>query len=213
MRISYLHALLVLHRTFSSYPAGQRVHILGRFLTCPFLRTLQHVPEGGRVLDIGAGHGTFARLAIEAGAREVVAVEPDLRKTLGGFRHPGVSFVAAFDDAVAGSFDLITIFDVLYRMPSCEWDPLFARVHERLSPGGSLLIKEIDPEIRLKFAWNRTQERLWDRCFGLTLGSDFSYETRDQIRARLERAGFTSFATEEIGAGYPHAHVVYVAGR
>ena len=213
MRISFLRALVVLHRTFSFHPAGQRVHILGRFLTCPFLRTLHHVQAGGRVLDIGAGHGTFARLAIEAGAREVVAVEPDLRKVLGGFRQPGIRFVAAFDDAVGGTFDLITIFDVLYRMPISEWDSLISRTHSRLSTGGRLLIKEIDPGLRMKFAWNRAQERLWDKLFGLTLGTEFTYETREQFRTRLARAGFTSVAVEEIDAGYPHGHVSYVAER
>ncbi|MBI2213083.1 MAG: methyltransferase domain-containing protein, partial [Acidobacteria bacterium] len=128
MRVSYLRALTVLHQTFSSRPLAARAHILGRFLTCPFLRTLKHVPEGGRVLDIGAGHGTFARLAIEAGAASVVAVEPDVRKALAPPVHPRVRAVAAFDDAVIGEFELVTMFDVLYRVPRGEWDELFRRL-------------------------------------------------------------------------------------
>jgi len=213
MRVSYLRALTVLHQTFSSRPAATRAHILGRFLTCPFLRTLKHVPEGGRVLDIGAGHGTFARLAIEAGAASAVAVEPDLRKSLAPPIHSRVRTVAAFDDAVAGEFDLVAIFDVLYRIPRSEWDPLLARAHARIAPGGLLLVKELDPEDRLKFAWNRAQEGLWDRVFGLTLGEAFSYENASQFAERLARAGFTGFHAEPIGAGYPHSHVIYTARR
>lgn len=213
MRVSYLRALTVLHHTFSSRPPAARGHILGRFLTCPFLRTLQHVPEGGRVLDIGAGHGTFARLAIEAGAAYVVAVEPDLRKSLSPPVHPRVRFVAAFDDAVRGEFDLVTVFDVMYRIPQGGWDAIFERAYARLAPGGVLLIKELDPEDRLKFAWNRAQERLWDRFLGLTLGGAFSYETRAQIEGRFQRAGFVDFRAESIDAGYPHSHVVYTARR
>lgn len=213
MRVSYLRALTLLHHTFSSRTPAARAHILGRFLTCPFLRTLQHVPAGGRVLDIGAGHGTFARLAIEAGAASVVAVEPDLRKSLAPTIDPRIRFVAAFDDAVRGEFDLVSVFDVIYRIPPVEWDPIFERAYTRLAPGGTILVKELDPEDWLKFAWNRAQERLWDRLVGLTLGEAFSYESRAQIEERLLRAGFVDFKAESIDAGYPHSHVAYTARR
>lgn len=213
MRVSYLRALTVLHHTYSSRPAAARAHILGRFLTCPFLRTLKHVPAGGRVLDIGAGHGTFARLAIEAGAASAVAVEPDLRKSLSPPIHPRVRTIAAFDDAITGLFDLVAIFDVLYRIPADHWDPILSRAHARLASGGLILVKEQDPDDRLKFAWNRAQERLWDKLFGLTLGEAFSYEGRAAIAARLERAGFIGFHAEPIDAGYPHSHVIYTARK
>ncbi|MGK2858031.1 MAG: class I SAM-dependent methyltransferase [Thermoanaerobaculia bacterium] len=213
MRVSYLRALTVLHHTFSSRSPAARAHILGRFLTCPFLRTLHHVPVGGRVLDIGAGHGTFARLAIEAGAASVVAVEPDLRKALAPPVHTQVRFVAAFDDSLAGEFDLVTMFDVLYRVPKTDWDALFTRVRSRLSPDGVLLIKELDPEDPLKFAWNRGQEWLSDRFLGLTLGAEFSYETRNRLEERLTRAGFAGFHAESIDAGYPHSHVIYTSRK
>lgn len=213
MRVSYLRALTVLHHAFSSRTPAARAHILGRFLTCPFLRTLKHVPEGGRVLDLGAGHGTFARLAVEAGAASVIAVEPDLRKSLCPSVDPRVHFVAAFDDAVQGEFDLVSVFDVIYRIPRAEWDPIFERAFSRLAPGGTILVKELDPDDALKFAWNRAQERLWDRFFGLTLGEAFSYESRAQIEARLLKAGFVDFRAESIDAGYPHSHVAYTARR
>lgn len=119
--------------------------------------------------------------------------------------------MGGYDGAVAGEFDAVTLFDVLYRFPVEEWDPLFRSIRERLAPGGVLLIKELDPEHRLKAFWNRAQERISDRI-GLTLGEAFSYETRDQIRDRLLRAGFARCEAADIGAGYPHAHILYVAG-
>lgn len=119
--------------------------------------------------------------------------------------------VCGYDSAVAGRFDAVTLFDVLYRFPIDEWDTLFRSIRERLAPDGALLIKELDPEHRIKAFWNRTQERISDRI-GLTLGEAFSYETRDQLRERLLEAGFVSFEAIEIGAGYPHAHILYVAG-
>lgn len=212
--MSYFQALSLVRRTWSAAPAGTRFHVLGRFLTCPFLRVLYHLPPRARVLDIGAGHGIFAHLALESGARSVVAVEPDLRKIFlirspSGPR-PGLRIVGGYDDAVAGAFDAVTLFDVLYRFPVGEWDGFFRSVRARLAPGGVFLIKELDPEHRAKQLWNRTQERISDRI-GLTLGEAFSYETREQIRARLLRAGFDGFEAVEIGRGYPHAHILYKA--
>ena len=211
MSAPLLEALEVLHRTFKSFPARERAHILARFLTCPFLRVIEALPAG-TVLDIGAGHGTLARLAVERGARRMVAVEPDLRKTLTSFRHPAVSFVAGFDHAVAGSFDAVVMVDVLYKLPLAEWDPLLSRVFARLRPGGRFVLKELDPEHGAKAAWNRFQEGAAN-AVNLTLGRSFSYESREKIRHRLQDAGFERFQARDIGGGYPHAHVLYTACR
>lgn len=201
--------LRLVRRTFSQAPLPVRLHVLGRYLTCPMRRVLEELPAGARVLDVGAGHGTFARLAVEAGAAEVVAVEPDRRKLLPPpFRHPRVRFVLGFDDAVRGPFDAVTLLDVLYRFPLAEWDPLLRSLAARLAPGGVLLIKELDPEHRVKQAWNRWQERISD-AVRLTLGTAFSYEGREALRARFDRAGLVGFSAIEIGRGYPHAHILY----
>ena len=208
--MGYFQALSLVRRTYRTAPPATRLHVLGRFLTCPFLRVLKHLPPEARVLDLGAGHGIFAHLAVEWGARSVVAVEPDRRKIFLTFRRPAMHVVGGYDTAVGGAFDAVTMLDVLYRFPVPEWDALFRSVRQRLAPGGVFLIKELDPEHRAKQLWNRTQERISDRI-GLTLGEAFSYETRDQIRDRLLAAGFERFEAVEIGAGYPHAHILYKA--
>jgi SAM-dependent methyltransferase len=118
--------------------------------------------------------------------------------------------VNGYHPALRGTFDAVAIFDVLYRLPRSEWDPLLAWVRERLAPGGVFLLKEIDPGHRAKAFWNRAQERGAD-LLGLTLGESHSYETREEIQRRLLRAGFTGFEAKAIGAGYPHAHILYLA--
>ena len=140
----------------------------------------------------------------------MISLEPDPRKVFLTFPRPGMRVVAGYDDAVRGSFDAVVILDVLYRLPREAWDPLLRSVRERLRPGGVLLLKEQDPEHRLKASWNRAQEWLVDRV-GLTLGEAFSYETREEMRRRLLAAGFEGFEAVEIGAGYPHAHILYRA--
>jgi SAM-dependent methyltransferase len=209
-RLAFAAAFALVRRAYADAPLPVRLHAVGRFLTCPFLRVLPHLPPGARVLDLGAGHGTFALLAAEAGAPSVVAVEPDARKLLATYRQPRVRFVAGYSDAVRGIFDAVTVFDVLYRIPLDSWDGLLRQAYERLAPGGVLLIKEIDPGHRLKAMWNRTQEKAAD-LLGMTLGEAFSYETRERMRDRLARLGFERFEAVDLGAGYPHAHILYLA--
>jgi SAM-dependent methyltransferase len=205
-------ALSLVRRTYADLAPSVRAHAVGRFLTCPFLRVLAAVPSGAHLLDLGAGHGTFARLAVEWAAAKAVAVEPDARKVFATYRHPRVHFVAGYADAVAGTFDAVSLLDVLYRIPLAGWDPLLRHAFDRLQPGGLLLLKEIDPGHRLKALWNRTQEKVAD-LLGMTLGEAFTYETREQMQKRLERIGFEAFTAEDVGAGYPHAHVLYTARR
>ena len=211
--IGYARALRLLHRTFAHHPAGQRLHILGRFLTAPFLRTLDVIPVGARVLDIGAGHGTYPRLIVEERAREVIAVEPDLRKTLLAYKHPNVKFVAGFDDCIRGSFEVIVVYDVIYRLPPEQRDALFTRIFARVAPGGLFVLKDLDPSNRLKWTWNRLQETISDAIFHLTLGEGFFIDTPEQIEARLKRAGFVDFTAQRVDRFYPHAHIIYTARK
>lgn len=210
--IGYRRALGLVRRTYAGAPLPTRLHALGRFLSCPFLPVLARLPPGARLLDLGAGHGTFARLAVEAGAERAVAVDPDLRKLLATYRHPRVRFVAGYADAIGGRFDAVALFDVLCRVPLAEWDGLLAAAYDRLRPGGLLLLKEIDPAARWKGLWNRLQERGAD-LLGLTLGAAFSYETREQMAARLARHGFADLEAVDLGRGYPHAHLLYAARK
>lgn len=207
---SYLRALLVLHRTYRRLPATARLHILIRFLTAPFLRVLRHVPADARTsLEIGGGHGVFSRLVAERGVT-AYAVEPDTRKLA---RVDHVRMIAGYDTCIRGTFDVVAILDVLYAIPLAEWDPLLARVAQRLAPGGMLLIKEMDPSARVKNAWNRTQERISMRFLKITKAETFNVEGVSAFVARLERLGFRDVVVKRVDFGYPHPHVLFVGRK
>jgi SAM-dependent methyltransferase len=211
-RLGFFSGWRILSHAFRRSPRRARWHVFGRYLTCPLRRVLEHLPREARLLDLGAGHGIFAHLALAAGARRAVALEPDRRKQFPPAARPGLCPVVGYAAAVAGTFDAVSILDVLYRLPADEWPRMLAAAHDRLRPGGVLLLKEIDPEDRLKGAWNRLQERLVD-LVGLTLGDAFTYEPPGRMRERLTAAGFAAIETIPLGRGYPHAHVLYVARR
>src|SRR5205085_752907 len=98
-----VRALIRLHRAFSPLTVGQRVHVLIRFFTCPFLRILDFIPPG-RILDLGAGHGIVSYLANANEARRMTAIDPDVRKVV-QWHAPGVRWIAGYDDALRGTFD------------------------------------------------------------------------------------------------------------
>ena len=165
------------------------------------------------MMDIGAGHGTYARLAVEQGAVKVIAVEPDLRKSLLPLRTPGIQVVAAFDQAIRGAFDAIVIYDATYRIPLDERERLYRRVFDRLEPGGLFILKDLDPQHRIKMGWARFQELVSDTLLGISLGKGFVYETRAQLEGRLSHIGFRDFTARRIDHGYPHPHIIYTARR
>ena len=206
--VSIISALILLHRTFRSLPAKARLHVFIRFWTAPLLQVAREVPRGALVLDLGAGHGAVAALVRGAGARRVVAVEPDSRKMIE--KLIDVDCVIGYDDCIRGVFDAVVIVDVLYKIPIAEWDALLARVRARLRPGGVVIIKEQDPTARVKNSWNRLQEWLVSLA-GLTLGESFSYEAPTDFLMRLERAGFTQPRARRIDLLYPHPHILYTA--
>jgi cyclopropane fatty-acyl-phospholipid synthase-like methyltransferase len=206
-------ALRIVYRAYADYPAAHRLHILIRFLTCPFTRVLDDVPAGARLLEIGSGHAVFARLAVEERAREAIAVDPDLRKSLLPSPSPKVRKLAGYDACVRGAFDAVVIVDVAYRLSGEEQRALFARGFALLRPGGTLLVKEMDPSHRLKMTWTRVQEWLNEKLLGITLGTGVVMLTREEIAAMLRELGFTDFRARAIDSGYLHPHMLYTATK
>jgi 2-polyprenyl-3-methyl-5-hydroxy-6-metoxy-1,4-benzoquinol methylase len=204
-------SLIVLDRAYRAHSLGARLHVLIRYLTCPFSRVLRAIPRDAlSLLEIGAGHGVFSTLAAARGVSRVVAVEPDLRKMQ---RVDAIAQVAGFDDAIRGTFDVVAMLDILYAIPIADWDALLDRAFARLTPGGTLIIKEQDPAAKVKNAWNRAQEWLSEKFLGITMANAFNYETREVFIARLQRHGFREVTSRRIDFGYPHPHVLYVARK
>lgn len=166
------------------------------------------------MLEIGAGHGSYAELITRNGiAREVIAVEPDLRKSLLPMRNPQVRWVAGFDSCIRGEFDAVVIYDATYRIPLDERVEMYRRSFARLRPGGTFVLKDLDPEHRFKMSWARFQEWLSDHFLHISIGSGFIYQTRGEVEQTLASIGFVDFKAVEVDRGYPHSHIIYTARK
>lgn len=132
-----------------------------------------HLGPAKRVLDFGAGRGTFARVLNGEGGRAVVCVEPDAaaRSVLAA---GGLSAHASTGDIADASLDAVYSLNVLEHID----DDLAALSELRrcLKPGGRLLIYV--PAFTILFS-------AMDRRVG-----HLRRYRRGQLLGRLEQAGF-----------------------
>ena len=140
-----------------------------RFLT----RLVERYLKGeGKLLDFGAGTGTFAQMLRSRGL-EVVCVEPDprLQELL---KSKGLEAHVSLEALPEGSVPAVFTFNVLEHI---EDDVAALRqIHDRLKPGGKLLIYV--PAFQVIFS-------SMDRKVG-----HFRRYTRGTLTARLREAGF-----------------------
>jgi 2-polyprenyl-3-methyl-5-hydroxy-6-metoxy-1,4-benzoquinol methylase len=200
-------------------PFVHRLHILGRWASCPFDRIAAEVPTGARVLDVGCGHGLFALyLALLDPTREVTGVDIDGDK-LALARHAAATAdtVVTFREGGArplrdAPWDVITIIDVLYLLGVAEVRQLLEASAAALSPGGRLVVKELDTVPPWKLRLSRVQELLATRVLRITKGHDLVFHSADDVAAVLEGAGLEVTRTR-LDRGHLHPHHLLVGIR
>ena len=197
-----------------------RLHQVIRTVLVPFQRVIEHLPEGGTLLDLGCGNGLFLALAKKAKPNlELIGLDLSREKIAAAQKAFEVSSnrvpqLAVMDiaDFPEQSVDVITIIDVLYLVPLERWQGILEKCFRCLKPGGKVLLKEMDRSVAWKFLLLYLEETLAVKVLGLTLGSQFTFPESQAIRLRLARAGFQ---VEEmaIHCGYFVPHHLWIAQR
>ena len=131
-----------------------------------------HFPREGRIVDLGSGVGLLGHVLVEdAPDREVLCVDHDafrirsLNESAEGLPLEGVEAdMATFDIPACHGIALV---DVLHYLDADAQEALLDRCVEALEPGGVLVIRDPDPDGRLKFDLTRAHETLATRL-GLT---------------------------------------------
>ncbi len=179
------------------------------------------IADGTRLVDLGCGQGVLLALLAAADdrgqhPRGVRAHGVDLRAdaidaarvALGPDGRVDVGDLLTYD---LPSCDVVTIFDVLHYIERDAQRQLLARVYQRLSPGGRLLLRTGDAaqgwRFRLTLAgdWMVTLARgRWQRRFFC--------RTADQWRDLLRETGF-AVDILPMSAGTPFANVLLIGDK
>lgn len=195
-------------------PRGDRLHVLIRWVTCPFPPVVDALPRTGRVLEVGCGHGLFSTyLAERAPGVEVHGVDIDADKIAVATRTVAVSSgrlsfaVAESGELPPGPWDAVVLVDVLYLLDEAGQRALLEACAEVLAPGGTLVVKDMSTRPRWKAAVNRWQETVSVRVLRITEGSAHFAFVDPAERARwLRGAGLADVRARRLDRGRAHPH-------
>jgi 2-polyprenyl-3-methyl-5-hydroxy-6-metoxy-1,4-benzoquinol methylase len=182
---------------FDAAPRGARLHVRGRWRSCPFVEVEQLVPTRGRVLDLGCGHGVFSLyLGLTSPDRAVTGVDVDIDKVRVGRDAVGRAGVVNVELRavepgwrVTGEWDAITVVDVLYLLGPDEARAQLEAAARALAPGGVVVVKEIDTAPRWKYELARVQELVATKVVRITEGDRVTFVPPAEIAEVLTREG------------------------
>lgn len=202
---------------FNNPSLGLRAYLHARWLVCPFDRVLPLVPEDGRLLDVGCGSGLWLTyLALERPRLELEGVDPDPGKlALAATSRAGewTLHEGSADGLPEGTYDCITILDVLYLMSDAMKSAVLTGCFRALKPGGSLIVKELDTKPRWKFVPSALEEFVAVRLVNLTHGERLHFQPVDDLARAVVHTGFSDAEVLRIDRGYMHPHVVVRARK
>jgi methionine biosynthesis protein MetW len=148
------------------------------------------LPERARVLDVGCGTGSLARLLVDTRHAEVIGIEPDAARAklaLGHGLEVYVGYLNAEFVARFGPFDIVLFGDVLEHLPNPQGVLLLSRA--ALKPSGSVIVSVPNVahwSVRLRLLLGRFDYA----STGIMDATHLRWFTADTIKSLLTSSGF-----------------------
>jgi SAM-dependent methyltransferase len=206
-----------LERTRARYAGvrpADRYYVAGKLAFDPVFGLVAGLSGSfGRVLDVGCGRGQLGLFLHELGrASEVTGFDSDARKVdVARSAFPEARFVVG--DAAQlelPAADTILLVDVLHYLPLAEQDALLAAATRAVTPGGRVLVRELDADPSARSAVTRLFEWFGQKI-GLNRGRATHYRAASELTKLLERAGLPC-RVEGASERTPFNNVLIVAG-
>jgi len=216
-------------RAYRDAPLTVRVHVAGRWWTCPFAPIADALAGADRVLDVGCGHGLFPLyLATRHSASEIVGVDIDREKLITAraaalaagldgrvsFEVVGAAYTPADETPVrpVEGWDGISVVDVLYLLGQERAMQLLRTAAKALAPGGRLVVKEIDTTPAWKHRISAAQEVVATRVLRITQGDHNQQVASASVAAEMSSAGL-DVMTARLDRGRIHPDYMVVGTR
>ena len=158
----------------------------------PFEQFSQFLPKRGVILEVGCGYGYVANyLSLESSDRIVIGNDPakdriEVAQMTVRDRKNIQFFTKDCRELGINNLDGVVIADVLHHVPFSEQKKILADVYTRLKSGGSLVMRETDIRIGLRYLlFNYLSEYL------LYIGKEkLNFRKAKDWREILESIGF-----------------------
>jgi len=206
-----------LYRLFKPYATKfDMFHVLVRYMWCPKEALYKRLPQKGLAVDFGCGFAQlFAPEAAVGKGLRVVGIDMDLRKLSVAKKaysgYADVQFVKA-DGIPLKKADVVYIVDVMYLIPYEAQERIIRQAFAALSPGGVLVIKDMNTKPRYKYLWNAFQEFISVNVIGITFGTKFYFRSQESYIKAATSAGFRVEA-ENLNIRRLYPDVVYVCRK
>ena len=197
------------------------LHMLIRYIITPFREIEKYIPKTGNVLDFGCGHGFFSFfIYFISKKRKILGLDTDKNKIkIANKVNPADNDIHFLNKQVSSfakeEFDSVVINDVLYLIPYSEQAVLLKQFHRILKNDGNLIIKTMNPKLKLKFLWNYLQEFLSLKVMKITKNKDrIFYFVKDinNFKKILSNLGFDSREIQ-LDKGYLHPHILLLCKK
>ena len=179
---------------------------------CPFDKIENLIPNKGKILDVGCGHGIFCRLLIaKSSNRSVLGIDPSAhkikitQKKATGLEN--LKFKKAYLKDIRGiKFDCITIIDVLYLFSPTEKVEILSRVKNLLKPDGFLILVEVSSKPDFLYKLIKLEETLMVQLLKYTYSDTrkLYFQPDNHFFKLLKKIGFKSIKSKRIQGLSPY---------
>lgn len=210
------HGLRTLIGAYPSMVVRAYCAVRFRIIRGRFLEEIgQFLPAGAKVLEVGCGFGLFSlyfgrsRPDLQIHGFDIdegrIATAEEVRRRL-GIQNVTFAVGDARDAELPDGVDAFYMLDILHHLPHDAAAHLIRMCHDRLQPGGVLVVKDVDTRPRYKMAFT------WLLDVIMTKGERPEYWNRRELRRELMDAGFDVFTYAMIDA-LPYPHQLFVCTR
>lgn len=180
---------------------------------CPFSELLAYIPDNAKVLDIGCGSGMFLSLVANykspaslAGIEISETLIHHAQQLLANLNKNIPLFLSVFNGSVLpeeiANYDYIFLIDVVHHVPRTEQYTFLRSIYEKMRPGATLVLKDIDAENIILSKFNKLHD--------LLLSGEIGHELKSKaIKQELTNIGFkTSAIIKKRMLVYPHYTII-----